>query len=65
MLHLRSGFRLLSWCAMHRTSPRVTDRLLRLSVGLPLRDRRTEISSIELDTNPENTPVHYRPIGFV
>jgi len=50
---------------MHRTSPRVTDRLLRLSVGLALRDRRSAIRSIELDANPENAPVQYRPIGFV
>jgi len=50
---------------MHRASPRLTDRLLRLSVGLALRDRRRAIKSIELDANPENVPVVYRPIGFV
>lgn len=50
---------------MHRASPRVTDRLLRMSVGLALRDRRRAIKSIELDANPENTPAQYRPIGFV
>ena len=50
---------------MHRASPRLTDSLLRLSVGLAIRDRRLAIKSIELDANPENVPVVYRPIGFV
>lgn len=50
---------------MQRASPRVTDRLLRLSVGLALRDRRRAIKSIEFDANPENAPAVYRPIGFV
>jgi len=56
---------LVKQLVMHRASPRVTDRLLRLSVGLALRDRRRAIQSIELDANPENTPAQYRPIGFV
>lgn len=50
---------------MHRPSPRVTDRVLRVSLGLALRDRRSAIRSIELDMNPENVQGRLRPIGFV